>query len=89
MSRSDSDAPRKRSISGSASASSSLCRSTMQPTATTAVALPCDFMRPAATIASIDSALAASMKPQVLTMISSASAESSTWVPPWSTSCAR
>jgi hypothetical protein len=63
--------------SGRASASSPLWRSTMHPTATTAVALPVSFSRPAATIASIDSALAASMKPQVLTMMSSASAASS------------
>jgi len=69
--------------------SSSLCRSTMQPIATTAVALPPPFMRPAATSASIDSRLAASMKPQVFTRMSSASRASATAVAPWSMRRAR
>src|SRR5687768_1735480 len=84
-----SDAPRKRSTSGSASISSALCRSTMQPTATTARHTPSDLYRPASTNASMDSFFAASIKPQVLTIITSASARSGVNSPPYPLSSPR
>jgi len=51
----------------------------MQPTATTAWQRPFVLKRDASIIASIDSFLAASMKPQVLTMMTSASARSAVY----------
>src|SRR5688500_1051325 len=85
----DSDAPRKRSTSGSASISSALCRSTMHPTATTARQTPSDLYRPASTRASMDSFFAASIKPHVLTIITSASARSGVNSPPYPLSSPR
>src|SRR6266540_2244542 len=56
-----------------------------QPTATTAFTPP-SFSLAASSIASIDSCLAASMKPQVLTRITSAAGRSGVTTAPWPTS---
>src|SRR5688572_16906950 len=87
--RSISLAPRNRSTSGNACSSSARWRSTMHPTATTACARPSSLSRPACTIASMDSFLAASMNPQVLTRMTSASSTTSVGSAPRSASSAR